>query len=246
MHKELRRRIPESHTAVLLLHGIVGSPAHFRSLIRLEAAVPEDMTLYNLCYPGHGDTVKAFGTSSMKAWRSHAFAAFEELAERHEQVVIVGHSMGALFAIDLACSYPEKIRGIMLLQCPLYVGLRLSGIKALLKLPFAAPDGTDPYAAAMALASGVTVERNLLGYIPWLPRILELLGEMRRTRKRLAGLPVPAAAFSSLRDELVSCRSGDLLRQRGIEVIELPESSHFYYMPEDQERMLACFAEFLK
>ncbi len=246
LHQELRRRIPNANTAVLLLHGIAGSPAHFRSLIDLEGAVPGEYSFYNLCYPGHGGSVKEFGESSMRAWKQYALDAFLELAESHRQVILVGHSMGALFALELAAQFPQKISGVMLLQCPLFVGLRWFGVKNLICLPFGRVSQNNAYGAAMQLACGMKLEKNFLKYVRWLPRLGELLRQMRRIRTDLPGVKIPVTAFSSGRDELVSCRSGGLLRQCGVEVVDLPESSHFYYTDEDKAKILERFSQLLK
>mgnify|MGYP003308138464 CR=1 FL=1 len=43
--------------AVLLIHGIAGSPNQFRKLIDLEKRVPENCSVFNIRYPGHGGKV---------------------------------------------------------------------------------------------------------------------------------------------------------------------------------------------
>ncbi len=241
-HQETRRTVPNAKGAVLLLHGIVGSPNHFRRLIDLESQVPADYSVYNLCYPGHGGTVTDFGRSRLQQWRAYAFAAFEELAAVHDKVIIAGHSMGCLFAIQIALQHPEKVEKLYLLQVPLYLGLRFSGVMNLLRFPFGLIREHDPAGQAMLVACGVDTTPWIFRYIPWIPRMVELVREMAAVSGLVGELTVPAVAFQSRKDELVSNRSAKRLRQSGrVEVVELEKSTHFYYTPADQERMQAEF-----
>ena len=93
-HDEVVRIIPGAGTAVLLIHGICGTPKHFVGGIPLMEWIPSDWSIYNLLLPGHGGTVEDFAKSSLKQWRCSVRRAFCALAKTHEQVYIVGHSMG--------------------------------------------------------------------------------------------------------------------------------------------------------
>ena len=48
MHKETVRLVPGVETAVLYIHGICGTPDHFRKLIVLEELIPKHVSVYNL------------------------------------------------------------------------------------------------------------------------------------------------------------------------------------------------------
>ncbi len=242
MHKKTSSLVPGADTAVLFIHGIVGSPAHFRQVIDLEGRVPKDWSFVNLCLPGHGGSVLDFGRSSMKAWKACVEEAFDMLAAIHENVIIVGHSMGTLFAIRLACKHPEKVPQLLLLQCPLVVGLRLSGVVNALRLPFGSVKPDNVVGNAMGSSCGVLIERNLLKYVTWVPRFLELFGEMYSVQKLLPHLTVPTVAFQSRKDEMVSNLSAKILRISGrVEVREFRESTHFYYPESFQKEVFAEF-----
>ncbi len=246
-HEEYLHIVPGAKTAVLFLHGIVGSPEHFRKLIDLQDRVPGDCSVHNVCYPGHGGKVTDFGSSRLKRWRVHAEKAFDALSSTHEQVVVVGHSMGTLFAMQLAMAHPEKVPCIFLLQSPMYVGLRWFGVKNLIRIPFGKISGQDPYGASMLVACGVQPSPYIWLYTPWIMRMLELFREIWDTRKRLDTLLVRTLAFQSQRDELVSNRSSKLLHTSSrVEVTELPDSTHFYYAPEDRQKILDAFDAMLK
>ncbi len=242
IHTQTNSIVSGGENAVLFIHGIVGSPAHFRQVIDLQSRVPSDWSVVNVCLPGHGGSVTDFGRSSMKLWKAHVWDAFERLSQTHKHIVIAGHSMGTLFALQLAVRYPDKVKHVFLLQCPLFVGLRWFGVKNLLRIPFGKIRQDDPYGAAMLLACGVSPDKNVLKYSTWIPRLLELFREISVTRRCLPELSVAALVFQSRRDELVSNRSAKLLRKKSrAEVVELPGSTHFYYAPEGRQQILSAF-----
>lgn len=246
-HYETRRLVPGAKCAVLFLHGIVGTPNHFRRLIPLEELVPEDWSVINVCYPGHGSDVKSFGNSGIDQWRSHAGAAFLELAEIHDHILIAAHSMGTLFAMQLALEFPEKVRGLFLLNVPLRPWVRLGMIGSCLRLAFGRIRQKDPREAALPIACGATPTPFIWRYISWIPRMLELFGEISRTEKEIGELHVPCIAWQSRKDELVSNLSAPVLRNSGVmEVRELENSTHFYYAPEEAAQVCTEFQNWIK
>lgn len=246
-HPETRRLVPKAKYAVLFLHGIAGSPNQFRKLIGLEALVPEDWSVINVRYPGHGGDVRDFGRSSMALWRSHARNACLELANNHEKVLIVGHSMGTLFSMQLALEFPEKVSGLFLLNAPLRPMPRLFFIPNCLRLAFGQIRKDRPRERCFQIACGVDPTPLVWRYIPWIPRVFELFREIARTEQVMGGLAVPCIAFQSRKDDLVANRSAVVLRGSGVmEVRELESSTHFYYAPEDAEVIRREFEKWIK
>lgn len=246
-HPETRRLVPGAKFAVLFLHGIVGTPNQFRNLIPLEALVPGDWSVYNLRYPGHGGDVGDFGRSRMRFWRFYARAAFLELAESHEKILIVGHSMGTLFSMQLALEFPETVSDLFLLNVPMRPWVRLFCMKNSLRLAFNRIREDHPLEACFQKACGLTTTPLLWRYIPWIPRVLELFVEISRTEKIMGNLNVPCVAWQSRKDDLVSNLSAPVLRKSGVmEVHELPDSTHFYYAPQDQSLVCGAFEAHIK
>ena len=246
-HPETRRILPEAKYAVLFLHGIVGTPNHFRIVLPLEELVPGDWSVINVCYPGHGGDVTGFGKSRMDQWRSHAREAFLELAASHEKIAIVGHSMGTLFAMQLALEFPEKIPFLLLVAAPMRPWVRLFGAVNCLRLAFGRIREDHPMEVATRNVCGVITTPLVWKYIPWIPRFFELFGEIHRTERIMGQLRVPCAAWQSRKDELVSNSAARVLRNSGVmEVYELPDSSHFYYAPEDCGKIQKAFLQQLR
>ena len=243
-HQETVRIIPGARTAVLFMHGIAGTPEHFRSILPLEHLVPENWSVYNVLMDGHGGQVEDFARSSMKKWKAQVMEIFDRLCDTHEQVVLVGHSMGTLFAVQMALQRPEKVPFILLIASPMRVGVKLYGAVNLIRLSYGLLDHTDPVQAATAKVSSITQTWMSWKYIGWIPRLIELLKEMKQTEAMLPELKIPCIAFQSRRDELVSCRSCSILRDSGrVELHGLRDSTHFYYTQEDVEAVQKRFLE---
>lgn len=236
--------VPGSQSAVLMIHGIAGTPAHFRDLLPV---IPEDWSVYNILLEGHSGSVEDFGASSMAKWKAQVAAQLARILDSHENIYLVGHSMGTLFAIQAALEYPDRIRGLFLLAVPLRPWVRFSTVLTCLRVAWGDPRPEDHAAWAMRNDTGICLTRKLWKYASWAPRMLELLGECGRTRRALPGLRVPALAFQSRTDELVSMRTMKHLEKHpGIRVTVLEDSGHFAYGPGDLRLLQTEFADFLK
>lgn len=247
LHQEYVRIVPGAKNAVLFIHGIVGTPNHFRDLLPLVDLVPAGWSVYNVLLPGHGSTVKDFGRSSMKEWKEYAWKVFRQLCDTHERVILVGHSMGTLFSIQMALERPEKISQLFLVAVPLRVGVKLFGVVNMLRLTFGMLDQNDPVQSATRTVCGTQTTWMVWQYLPWIPRMAELIGQMHSTAKLVGNLRVPCVAYQSQRDELVSNRSRKILEKSGrVEVHHLLGSTHFYYSPEDMETVCKRFCEIIK
>lgn len=246
-HEETRRILPGAKTAVLMMHGICGTPDHFRAVLPLEDLVPDSWSLCNVIMPGHGGRVEDFSRSSMAAWEGYCMELFDQLCQAHVRVYLVGHSMGTLFAIRMACKRPEKVAGMLLMQVPLRVGVKLFGVCNVVRYGFSCIDPNDPLQVSLAKACSIPATKMVHKYIGWLPRMAELVRYMHQTVQLLPGLAVPVVAYQSKRDEMVSVRSQRLLERCGkVQVHQLIESTHFYYNPEEIEIIRKTMADLLQ
>lgn len=225
-------------TAILFIHGILGTPEHFRPFLSL---VPENWTVRNLLLAGHGGGVREFSRASMKEWKTQVSDALCELRQTHERIVIAAHSMGTLFAIQQEINADA----LFLLNVPLRLRLRRRMLTNLWRVYRGRIPGNDVWAQAARDACGVAHDANLLCYLGWVPRYLELFREIRRTRRLLVS--VPAHVWLSRLDEMVSVRSAALLEKNpAVQVHILEHSGHYYYAPEDLALLREDFSSFLE
>lgn len=242
-HSEYIRYIPGSKYAMLMVHGIVGTPAHFRGLYPV---IPEDWSVYNILLDGHGGTVMDFARSSMEKWRQQVELLLEDLLKKHEKVLIVAHSMGTLFAIQAAIRHPDRIPGLFLLQIPLKPHLPLKTCLCSLQVAFGRIKPGSP-AEAMANATALKMTPKLWQYLAWIPRYIELFQQIAYTKKLLPKLTVPTQSYPSQKDELVSLRAvKHLAGHPYIANTLLPHSGHFAYDPEDLKLLQTHLSEMIK
>ena len=243
-HQEYRRIVPGAETGVLMIHGIVGTPHHFDNLIPL---IPENWSVVNLLLEGHGHGAAEFGAASMEQWKAQVSRELDALLAYHEKVLIVGHSMGTLFAIQSAIDCPEKVAGLFLQAVPLrpYVHPKMTLASAKLMLDMGVEE--DPLARALEKDSGVEVDLRLWEYALWPVRFVELLAECERIRHALPQLKVPTVALQSCKDELVSDLSiRDLEKNEYVRVVKMENAGHFGYEGEELETMLKEFESMIQ
>lgn len=242
MHKEFIRINPDADTAVLFIHGICGTPDHFRELIPLQQLVPDSWSVYNLLLDGHGGTVMDFAGSSGKIWREQVTSACDTLMKSHERILIAGHSMGTLYALQLASKYPSKVQKLFLLAVPMRPWLNPVTMIDLLMMVFGKLEDISPKRKALMKAAGIQTSMRLWEYVLWVPRFVDLFREIYRTERIIGSVEADCRCYQSQKDELVLRASEKVLRKnRKMQIYPLKGSSHFYYCPEDREQILRDF-----
>ena len=237
------RVVPKADTAVLMIHGIVGTPEHFKDLMPL---IPESWSIYNILLDGHGGEVEDFAHTSMAKWRCQVHRQLNRILATHRRVLIIAHSMGTLFAIREAIHRPEKIAGLFLLNVPLTPYVQPKTAAASFRIVTGKPRNNGATRAILS-ATGVHLSPKLWKYIGWPPRFLELLRECYRTIDRLPYLKTPTLCFQSRHDELVSMRGCKYLyAQPYITTTILESSGHFAYSKIDTVLLQRKLKEIIK
>ncbi len=241
-HREYKKIRETAEAAVLCIHGIVGTPNHFRMFLPL---IPEEVSIWNLLLDGHGKGVRDFARTSMKVWETQVQEAVDELAKTHKRIYIVAHSMGTLLAIEQAVRC-QKIAGLFLLAVPIKLFLKPAMLRAPLKILSGKIDPDDQMTIAAQNCCGVEIEKNIFLYFGWIPRFLELFGKIRATRKLFPLVKTPCNVYQSAKDEVVSGRAGKYLkRYPQLKVAELTQSGHYYYEEADKAFLLNEFEKFI-
>lgn len=241
-HREYKRIAKNADAAVLFIHGIVGTPNHFNAFLPF---VPPQMSVHNLLLDGHGKGVRDFSKTSMKKWEAQVEQAVAALAESHERVYIVAHSLGTLLALDQAAKN-SKIAGLFLLAVPIKLFIKPKMVSNVCKVFFNRIRPDDKAALASRDAYGIGPDKNILHYIGWIPRYLELFTKIRKTRHILASVDKPCRIYQSRWDEMVSIGALKLLKQiPSASVAVLEASGHYYYEEKDLQHLLKEFSDFL-
>lgn len=238
-HSPYFRKMNSADTAVLMLHGIMGTPRHFDSFLPL---IPESWDVYNILLEGHGKSVRDFNAASMAGWQAQVQGCFRELSNRYDHLIVIAHSMGTLLAMEAARLYPEKLDRMVFLAPPLKIFMRPVMVKYAFKEIFGSIDRGNLREAAVSRGNSIAPESRVWHYLGNIPRLLELLHMGRKCRK--LPVKVPCLVFLSGKDELIPVSSGNYLPE--CQKIILPESGHFYYTPEEWEIIARKTKEFLQ
>ncbi|HEX4662373.1 MAG TPA: alpha/beta hydrolase [Candidatus Saccharimonadales bacterium] len=113
----IKRLLPPRRETVVLLHGIGSSAANWR-----EVTPQIEKTMNVICLDLLG-----FGTSPKPTWATYSVAD-QVRAIRHTlrsygilgNITLVGHSLGALIAVEYAKRYPRQLSALVLCSMPLY------------------------------------------------------------------------------------------------------------------------------
>ncbi|MEG2002208.1 MAG: alpha/beta hydrolase [Clostridia bacterium] len=222
-------------TAIVFVHGILGSPNQFNDFV---AVAKGRVAIYNLLLPGHGKTGKDFAQSNMAVWQKYVDDKVNDVQSRHEKIILVGHSLGCLLLAQTALTSPDKICRLLFLAPPLKIRMRLRCILNSVKIAFNFVKDDDFMLQNSIDLYGVE-QKNPFGYIRFIPRFVELLAKCRKTRKIIPLLNVPILAVFSEYDEMVSPKSAKFLVANPIAKISmLKNSGHFYYDDLDQQFIL--------
>ena len=238
---EYVRVVNGAKRAVVFIHGIVGHSGFFKDYVDL---VPDDTSIYNVQLDGHGKGVKDFSKASMKKWENQVTSIVDELSKAHEEVYMVGHSMGTLLSIEQA-SKNSRVKKMFLMATPIKVFVTPRLIRIILKVYFGKIKPNDEITKASKDYYGCTERKNPFSYIPWSFRILELFGKIRRTKKLLPKIETPTYVYQSVKDEVVSKRSIKYLKKHSHFSVNSLEKSYHCYYPE-KEFLLEKFKEFIK
>ena len=239
---EYIRIVQGADTAILFVHGIIGTPNHFDRLIPL---VPEHVSIYNMLIDGHGQGVLDFGRSSLKRWEASVHKVLDELSKTHEKIYIVGHSMGTLLTMHEALTN-KKIAGAFMLAIPITIYLHPKMVPVSFRLVFDRIPPDNRYILDIFNCYGIDQDPNLLKYLTWIPRFIELSVLVHRTRKILPDFNIPCVAYQSAKDEVVFKSSINYLKKHSsITVKTLENSGHYHYPDDDLSYIISEFDAFI-
>lgn len=241
-HQEYINIVPDASTAFIFIHGIVGSPNHFDDFVPL---VPKEYSIYNILLDGHGKTAIDFAKTNMSKWQNQVDKLINEVEKTHDNIYIIAHSMGTLLTMSKATS-SSKIKGMFFLAPPLKIILKPSMILTSLKIYFNRIKPSDIRTNEAKRCYSINHTYNIISYLRWIPRFLDLFKKARQTRKITNKILIPTYVYISKKDEVVSRKSKKYLQSNYFKVYTLNDSRHFYYDYNDKLYLLEEFKKFIK
>lgn len=240
-------------TGVLLIHGLGGTPIELKRVARAVHAAGHTALCCTLA--GHCGSEADLLATRWQDWYASVDAAFQQLSQRCDRVVVGGLSLGAILALHLAARRPKEVRGLALYAPTLwYDGWSIPWYRFLLKLAVYTPIGTryrflerEPYGIrderirahlVAAMLSGDSSEAGLVG-TPG-PALRELWRLVAAVRPELPSITAPAVLVHARHDDISSLRNSTYIAGRlgGIvDVTVLDDSYHIVTL--DRQRNIA-------
>lgn len=249
----------ENKRAVLLFHGMTGSPFEMRQYAKYLYKAGFDV--YCSCLPGHGGEINEIKKARWQEWQKHALNEFDYLKNCYEEVFAAGLCLGAVLALSLA-EEGRDVAGIVGLSTTLYLdGWTLPwyriffpiGINTVLKFFYDFPE-SEPYgikneAVRKKISSMYNDETNDTAFdcIP-LMCVVELLKFSKYFRKNIRKIKVPFVVIHSKYDDLTSIKSAKFVYKKASseikEYIELDNSYHLIVIDNEKQFVAEKSIEF--
>lgn len=222
----------------LCIHGFTGGPHELEPLTDY-LKKNTDWLLEIPTLPGHGLELALDGKDHMD-WINKAEESYLKLAEKVDQVYVIGFSMGGMIAAHLAAKHAVK-RLVMLSPSRKYLSLK----KLTLEASHLIKDKVNG-----------TIEDNFTyknykhkhGTIPT-KAYLEFLKCMRVTKPSLEHITCPVLVAQGIQDSVVPFKSTHYLAKEipvDIDVIYYADSKHLICLGDDKDVVNDAVLKFLK
>lgn len=104
---------PGSQPTIVLLHGLGGTARYWTS-VKDFSSTDNEVSLVDLL--GFGDSPKPYCRYTIG---KHLQALIPEL-EKFDDIILIGHSLGAALALAYAARYPQRIKRLVLISLPYF------------------------------------------------------------------------------------------------------------------------------
>ncbi len=256
---ELIHEDNSSKTAVLLFHGLTGSPFELKKYgLHL---FKQGFDVYADCLPGHGDKVSEIYTVKYTDWTDFASGKFAELNKKYENVFVSGLCLGAVLALYIGEKYKNEVKGIISLSTTLYLdGWRLPfysflmplALSTLLRFYYNYPE-CEPHGIKNEKTRAVVKKLLAKGDVGMndfpMTSIYELLKLSKVVIRDLKDAVSPILIIHSKDDDLTSTRSAKVVYKNisstDKEFITLYDSYHMVLYDNEKEFVFNKSTEFI-
>ena len=244
-HQPFSYEVKDATTAVIFIHGILEGPFQFHELAN--KAVEQGISTFGILLPGHGKSAEDFANSNRQQWINYVDKVIKEISQNYPNIILVGHSMGALLSLLVSEKY-DCVIGLFAVAIPLSIKVNLKGFTCSLKVLTGHYDKDDEYVLASYRAWSIP-QGTWRNYVRWIPRYIDLFYLIYLTKKELPYLKKPMLFIHCGCDEFVRYKTTKILKRKltnhNYRIEELKKSGHFYYRDGENEKLINTFILFL-
>ncbi len=250
---------------VLLVHGLTGTPNEMRLLAKgLNRA---GYTVYAVQLAGHCGTQEDLLQTRWQDWAASVHAGAARMHAHVDQMFVMGLSMGAVLALELAAEKPEWITGVGALSTmfrydgwsiPFYTRLsfllrtfRALGIgrhKVFLEQPpYGIKDEALRSHIVAQMQSGDSAVAGLTGN-PWYS-VIEMRALSTHVQRVLDRITAPCLVVHAREDDVSSVKNAELVARkvRGpVELVLLDDSYHMITIDRERRTVTARASAFVE
>ncbi len=209
----------------ILIHGINATPEDMDDLSA--ALETQGFHTRNLLLPGHGTSVHDFARHGWDEWKLAVERAVDEALSKHQQVIVIGHSLGAALALAVASERP-RLAGVIALCPPVRLSEPLARAVAAVRYvtPFLPAWGED---IRDRRGARLRYRREVYRWTST-EALHTLMNALPRLRRQLPAVTTPALIIAARHDHVVPVRDGreayELLGSERKELVVLRQSYH--------------------
>src|SRR5258706_850465 len=255
-------RFGDGEAAVLLIHGLTGTPVEMQAVGRGLAA--RGFSVYGMQLAGHCGSESDLLQTGWRDWYRGVEETWRDISSRHIDVFVAGLSMGALMAMHLSAQHPGKIRGLGLYSATLiYDGWAIPKLSFLLPLFLRTPFGARyrfienfPYGIKnerlrqVIHASMVSGHSDAAGNLGMLGQSLRQLRQLIGiVKKEMPSIRTPAPVLQPKDDDVTSPKNAKYVARHlgGLVSVEyLDDCYHMITIDQQRDDVVRLSAEFFR
>ena len=254
----IHRETVQANSAVMLFHGLTGSPYELKKYAKFLYDMGHDVYCY--CLPGHGCHPVDIFSVKEKNWRDFARERYMELRKNYADFFVGGLCLGAVLALHLA-EENKDITGLICLSTTLFLDgwtipwynfLMPLGLYTILRYYYTFPE-REPYGIKNIKVRNTIsklMSKNTIAMDNYpLSSIYELLLISKKVRKNIRKVFAPVLIIHSLEDDLTSTRSAKYTYKNVSsfykEYMELSDSYHLVLYDNEKEKVYNKTMEFI-
>jgi len=240
--------------AVLLLHGLSGSPLEMQYLERQFHAAGFGTRNPSIPGCGFGTRQNRFDAGAWREWVQFGAGELDALAREHERVYVAGLCIGAVLALRLAIERPQQVAGLALVSTTLaYDGWQMPWYRFLAPLAYHTPlrrvlawPERHPYGlkndrlrewVARAMQTEGVSEAGA-AQLP-LSGVHEAQRMIRAVRRDIGRVRAPALVLHAIEDDVASPRSASFVAlnvgSSVVRTVLYRDSYHILTLDNDKE-----------